>query len=99
MLLGAESTETNVKASGLKDVDVIVFATHGLLSGEIDTLTEPGLVLTPPCTPSAQDDGILQASEITAMDISAQWVVLSACNTASGRDVAAPAFTGLARAF
>jgi CHAT domain-containing protein len=41
----------------------------------------------------------LTASEVASLRIAADWVVLSACNTASGSDAGAEALSGLARAF
>ena len=56
-------------------------------------------MLTPPETVSETDDGLLTASEVASLKLSADWVVLSACNTASGADSGAEALSGLARAF
>jgi len=56
-------------------------------------------VLTPPDTPSEADDGLLTASEIATLRLNADWVVLSACNTAAGSREGAEALSGLARAF
>jgi CHAT domain-containing protein len=83
---------------------VISFATHGLVAGEVDTV-EPALVLTPPAVGGPQDDGLLTAGEIAALNLNAEWVLLSACNTAAGRvqardgSVQSESFSGLARAF
>ena len=60
---------------------------------------EPGLILTPPETASEEDDGYLTASEIAALKLDADWVILSACNTAAGGATGAEALSGLARAF
>jgi CHAT domain-containing protein len=82
--LGRDATETAVKADrDLPRAIAVVFATHGLLPGEMGTGSEPGLVLTPPGKASADDDGLLTASEAAALSLSARWVVLSACNTAT----------------
>ncbi|MBL8650975.1 MAG: CHAT domain-containing protein [Sphingopyxis sp.] len=82
--LGRNATETAVKADKeLPRAIAVVFATHGLLPGEMGTGSEPGLVLTPPGKASATDDGLLTASEAAALSLSARWVVLSACNTAT----------------
>ena len=82
--LGRDATETAVKADKeLPRAIAVVFATHGLLPGEMGTGSEPGLVLTPPGKASAADDGLLTASEAAALSLSARWVVLSACNTAT----------------
>ena len=59
----------------------------------------PGLILTPPGTASEDDDGYLSASEIAALKLDADWVILSACNTAAGNAANAEALSGLARAF
>ena len=61
--------------------------------------SEPGLLLTPPGSPSEEDDGYLTASEIAALKLDADWVILSACNTAAGGAQGAEALSGLARAF
>ena len=60
---------------------------------------EPGLILTPPNIATEGDDGYLSASEITNLKLDADWVILSACNTAAGSTEGAEALSGLARAF
>jgi len=99
LLIGAAATESAVKAEDLRHVRVLAFATHGLVGGAVDKGSEPGLVLTPPEKSDATDDGLLTASEIAGLDIDADWVVLSACDTAAGESPSAPALSGLARAF
>ena len=96
--LGKEATETRVRSTPLR-AGVIAFATHGLLAGQLDGNGEPGLVFTPPVTPSEDDDGYLAASEIGGLRIAADWVLLSACNTAAGEGGSAEGLSGLARAF
>jgi CHAT domain-containing protein/Tfp pilus assembly protein PilF len=106
--LGASASESDIKqlsASGeLANYRVVHFATHGLLAGDIDAMArrqgEPALVLTPPATPQdADDDGLLTASEVAQLKLNADWVILSACNTAAGDKPGAEALSGLARAF
>ena len=101
--LGSRATEREVKslsASGeLAKYKLVHFATHGALAGELDGAHEPGLVLTPPETATEDDDGYLSASEIAALKLDADWVVLSACNTAAGGATNAEALSGLGRAF
>ena len=96
--LGAEATEAAVK-QGIGPAQVVAFATHGLLSGELQGLAEPALVLTPPEKASKLDDGLLTASEIIDLNLDADWVLLSACNTAGGSEPGAEGLSGLARAF
>lgn len=93
------ASETRLKATSLAQFRVIQFATHGLVAGDLSGLAEPALVLTPPDTPTELDDGLLTASEIAALKLNAEWVVLSACNTAAGESEGAEALSGLARAF
>ena len=101
--LGARATEHVVKRLSefgeLAKYRIVHFATHGALAGEITGNAEPGLILTPPDTPSGEDDGYLTASEIAALKLDADWVILSACNTAAGGAPGAGALSGLARAF
>jgi CHAT domain-containing protein/tetratricopeptide (TPR) repeat protein len=101
--LGAQATESEVKrlsASGeLAQYRRVHFATHGVLSGQLAGTREPGLILTPPAMATDEDDGYLTASEIATLKLDADWVILSACNTAAGGAASADALSGLARAF
>ncbi len=103
IIIGKDMTETALKAAPLDQYRIIHFATHGLLAGETARLTkaraEPALVLSPPDTPTELDDGLLTASEVGALKLDADWVVMSACNTAAGDAPEAEALSGLARAF
>lgn len=97
---GAAATESWVRTSAaVGEARVLVFATHGLVAGEFARGSEPALVLTPPRDPSAEDDGLLTTSEIATLSLSSDWVILSACNTAAGRNARAEGLSGLARAF
>ncbi len=102
LLLGEAATESRIKAmdaaEALQDFRVISFATHGLTAGSIGG-TEPALVLTPPTEGTPTDDGLLTASEIAALRLNADWVILSACDTASGQKPGGENLSGLARAF
>jgi CHAT domain-containing protein/Tfp pilus assembly protein PilF len=101
--LGSRATEREIKALSaggeLAKYRVVHFATHGAMAGELSRGSEPGLVLTPPDQASDMDDGYLSASEIAALKLDADWVILSACNTAAGQAASAEALSGLARAF
>jgi CHAT domain-containing protein len=97
---GAAATERAVQTAQLGDVSVVAFATHGLLAGEIGPAAEPALVLTPPASPDGSDDGLLTATEAAGLKLGADWVVLSACNTAAADGTASgEGLSGLARGF
>jgi CHAT domain-containing protein len=98
LLTGAAATEAAVRDADLARYSVVAFATHGLIADQLDGLDEPALVLTPPEAPAPGNDGLLAASEIAGLRLAADWVILSACNTAAGAPQAAPSYTGLAHA-
>jgi CHAT domain-containing protein len=93
------ASEAQLKQETLADYRVLYFATHGLVAGDMvrpgQELTEPALALTA----GQGEDGMLTASEIAALKLNADWVVLSACNTAVGDEPGAEALSGLAQAF
>jgi CHAT domain-containing protein len=100
VVLGAAATKPKVTSTDLSQYRVLAFATHGLLPGELRCQAEPALALTPPAALTPTDNGLLDASDIAQLRLDADWVVLSACNTA-GPDGAlgGESLSGLARAF
>jgi CHAT domain-containing protein len=78
---------------------VVMFSTHGLMPGELDGLSQPALALTNPEVQNLKGDGLLKVDTILTMKLDADWVVLSACNTAAGEGEGAEALSGLGRAF
>ncbi len=105
LLLGPAATKTALfqrqADHSLASVKVLDFSTHGLITGDFAGLTEPALALAaPPAgTDPAKDDQLLRASEAAGLTLTADWVVLSACNTAAGDTPGAEGLSGLARAF
>jgi CHAT domain-containing protein/Tfp pilus assembly protein PilF len=103
IILGGGATVTRVKQERLDQFRIVYFATHGLLAGDVAQFqklsAEPALVLSLPAHPTQFDDGLLTASEVAQLKLNADWVVLSACNTAAGEKPGAEALSGLARAF
>ena len=103
-MLGFDATRDAALSADMQRYRILHFATHGLIAAETRMLTanqaEPALLLTPPDTATALDDGLLTASEVAKLDINADWVILSACNTAAaGGTTNAEALSGLASAF
>jgi CHAT domain-containing protein len=92
VLVRQDATETRTK-SLIEAAGLLHFATHGELN-ERDPLAS-GLLLTP----GAPDDGRLEVREIFGLDLKAQLVVLSACETGLGQLGTGDELVGLQRAF
>jgi CHAT domain-containing protein len=99
VFLGARANEKTVKTHDLTRYRVVVFASHGLVPGDLDGLTQPALALSAPDVSGVEGDGLLTIDEILALRLNADWVVLSACNTATGQGKGSEAVSGLGRAF
>jgi CHAT domain-containing protein len=97
--LGKSANEQIVKTLDLSGFKVLAFATHGLVPGELNGLTQPALALSSPAVTGADGDGLLTMEEILGLKLDADWVVLSACNTGAGAGAGAEAASGLGRAF
>jgi len=99
LYLEAKASEDAVKAIDLTRYRVVTFATHGLVPGDLDGLVQPALALSSPEVTGGKEDGLLTMGEILGLRMDADWVILSACNTASGDGAGAEAVSGLGRAF
>jgi len=95
--LGAQASRQTVLATDLSTRRVVAFATHGLKPGDLPGLSRPALALAAP--KEAGDSPLLVLDDVMAMKLNADWVVLSACNTASDDGRAEEALSGLARGF
>ena len=92
MLVRGDATEERAKALA-GGARLLHFATHGELN-EADPLAS-GLLLVP----GGADDGRLEVREIFGLDLHAQLVVLSACETGLGQLSTGDELIGLQRAF
>lgn len=99
LFLQARATEKTVLETDLSKRRVVMFATHGLVPGDLDGLTQPALALTSPEVVPGGGDGFLTLDKVLGLKLDADWVVLSACNTASGDGAGTEAVSGLGRAF
>jgi len=93
ILSGAAARESGLRDSSVPQYPVIHFATHGLVSDVQPKRS--GLLLAP----ETGEDGLLQMSEIYGLGLKANLVVLSACQTALGREITGEGLIGLSRAF
>lgn len=99
LFLKTRFTEEAVKSQNLKDYRIIYFATHALLPDQIDCRGEPSLITSINTAEEGGDDGFLTASEISELDLNADLVVLSACNTSGAYQAQGESLSGLARVF
>jgi CHAT domain-containing protein len=98
--LAERATERGFRKTDAGAYRILAFATHGLMAGDFTELGEPALVMTPPKKAEPDDDGLLTASEIAGLKLDADWVVLSACNTAAADGTpGAEGLSGLAKSF
>lgn len=101
LILGHDATRTSVlkqsAAGNLAKKQVVVFATHGLLAGDLPNLNQPALAMA--ATKDPKDSPLLTLEDVLGLRLNADWVVLSACNTAGADGKAEEAMSGLARGF
>jgi CHAT domain-containing protein len=99
LFTGKDANEGQIKTMELSGYKVLAFATHGLVPGDLNGLTQPALALSAPDVAGVDGDGLLTMGEILGLKLDADWVVLSACNTAAAEGAGAEAISGLGRAF
>ncbi len=90
-IIGAEATKVDI-VQQMPRVRLIHLATHGLLD-DINKLGVPGAIAL---APSKNDNGLLTAGEILNLQLNAELVVLSACNTGRG-EITGDGVIGLSR--
>jgi CHAT domain-containing protein len=94
VLTGLKATESSVRSQPLDKVRILHLATHGISSTE--SPERAALVLA---RGAGDDDGLLQAREISELNLGAELVTLSACDTGAGRLVGQEGIVNLVRAF
>ena len=90
------SRETAMNAH-LGEYQIVHFATHGILDSEHPELS--GIVLSMVDKNGAEKNGVMPLHDIYNMDLSAELTVLSACQTALGKDIKGEGFVGLTHSF
>ncbi len=99
VFLREAATKPTLLVAELSRAKVIAFATHGLLAGQMG-MAEPGLVLSMPAKNPEPMASYLSASDAAELDLNADWVLLSACNTAAADGQPdSTGLSGLARGF
>ena len=78
-LIGQTATETSIK-NQIASARLVHFATHGLL----DDFSDSGIPGAIALAPGEGNDGVLTSSEILDLQLNAELVVISACDTGRG---------------
>ncbi len=96
LVFGAQATRRAVLDANLLDRRVVAFATHGLMPGELPGVSKPALAMA--ANADERESPLLELDDVLGLRLNAQWVLLSACNTAAGEQGGA-AMSGLVRGF
>jgi CHAT domain-containing protein len=94
---GFDANRATATSGELSRYRIIHFATHGLLNSEYPDLS--GLVLSLVDRNGAAQDGFLRMQEIYNLKLPADVIVLSACQTAIGKEIRGEGLIGLTRGF
>jgi CHAT domain-containing protein len=101
VFLGKFATRDSVMSASkdgrLSKKKVVVFATHGLLAGDLPRLDQPALAMA--ASDQIGSSPLLTLEDVLSLKLNADWVVLSACNTAGADGRVEEAMSGLARGF
>jgi CHAT domain-containing protein len=95
--LGLDANREAVLAGRLRDYRILHFATHAVADTESPELS--GLVLSQVDASGRPREGFLGLSDIYGLDLDADLVVLSGCQTALGKEVRGEGLIGLTRGF
>jgi CHAT domain-containing protein/tetratricopeptide (TPR) repeat protein len=95
--LDFDASRATALSDKLGQYRIVHFATHGLLNSVHPELS--GLVLSLVDEKGQAQDGFLRAHEVYNLKLGADLVVLSACQTALGKEVKGEGLVGLTRGF
>ena len=95
---GFDANRETAMSSRVREYQIVHFATHGFLDSEHPELS--GIVLSMIDPKGVRQNGLMPLHDIYSLDLSAaQLTVLSACQTALGKDVSGEGFMGLNHSF
>jgi CHAT domain-containing protein len=95
--LSFQASRSTVTSGELARYRIVHFATHGLLNSEHPELS--GIVLSLVDERGEPQDGFLRLHEIYNLKLPAELIVLSACQTALGKEIRGEGLVGLTRGF
>ncbi len=94
---GFKANRATATSSELSHYRIVHFATHALLNGEHPELS--GIVLSLVDEQGHAQDGFLRLQDLFNLNLSAELVVLSACQTGLGKEIRGEGLIGLTRGF
>jgi CHAT domain-containing protein/tetratricopeptide (TPR) repeat protein len=94
---GFDASRETAMGSRVAEYRILHFATHGFLNTERPELS--GIVLSMVNRNGSKTNGFMSLQDIYNLDLSADVVVLSACDTALGKDVKGEGLVGLTHGF
>jgi CHAT domain-containing protein/tetratricopeptide (TPR) repeat protein len=94
---GFDATRETAMNGHLGEYQIVHFATHGFLDSEHPELS--GIILSMVDKNGVEKNGMMPLHDIYNMDLSAELTVLSACQTALGKDIKGEGFVGLTHSF
>lgn len=94
---GFEATREIAMSADVGQYQIVHFATHGFLNSEHPELS--AIVLTMIDPNGVKTNGLMPLHDIYSLDLSAQLTVLSACQTALGKDIKGEGPVGLTHSF
>jgi CHAT domain-containing protein len=95
VLMGSGCTEEAIKRESLRRYRRLHIASHSLIDEK--SPLRSAIVLTP--GDDAEEDGLLEVSEIARLELDCDLVVVSACQTGRGQLLSGEGIVGLSRAF
>ena len=94
---GLDARRELVTTGGLRDFQILHFATHGLVDRQDPSIA--GLVLSLIDEDGQPTDGLLRPRDLYDLRLSADLVVLSACRSAVGKEIRGEGLVGLTHGF
>lgn len=94
---GFDATRETAMGPDVRQYQIVHFATHGLLDSERPELS--GIVLSSVERDGQKKNGLMPLYDIYSLDLSAELTVLSACETALGKDIRGEGLVGLTHSF
>jgi CHAT domain-containing protein/Tfp pilus assembly protein PilF len=97
IIKGFSASRETAMSANLGEYQILHFATHGFLDSEHPELS--GIVLTMVDPNGVQQNGLMPLHDIYSLHLSAELTVLSACQTALGKDISGEGLVGLTHSF